>query len=224
MGGNDYANQAALILPHAYKSDFLAFSLIVCRIFWVRKKIPRHGVASILDTVVEDSTWYFLLVFFSHFTLVMTLNLARVCVTTSYSALWLIIFIADFSSRLSSFFQPRKLSQSYPETITPHRASLHYNQRPYRVCHTFNIPPLTEVTDAWAQVPPCYGLTDVAIIEESGKLATTHLVPCGTTSGDRRSPGRGALPSPREDNAGGRHHTAWHTSGARRWRSGKINS
>jgi len=57
--------------------DFLAFSLIIYWNFWVRKNGLRHKFATILDTVAEDSMWYFLLVFFSHFTLVMTMNLGR---------------------------------------------------------------------------------------------------------------------------------------------------
>lgn len=60
------------------------------RIFRVRKNTLGLKVATILDTVAEDSMWYFLLVFSSHFTLVMTLNLARVSATNLLSELQLI--------------------------------------------------------------------------------------------------------------------------------------
>ena len=56
--------------------DSLAFLLVI---FWARKlKIPGLKFRTILDTVAEDSTCYFLIVFTSHFVLVLTLNLGRV--------------------------------------------------------------------------------------------------------------------------------------------------
>ena len=95
---------------NVYKSDFLAFSLIVYWTFWVRKNGLRHKFATILDTVAEDSMWYFLLVFFSHFALVMTMNLGRVSATIFHSGLWLIASTAYFYSRRYNSSQPRKLS------------------------------------------------------------------------------------------------------------------
>ena len=104
---------------NVYKSDFLAFSLIIYRIIRVRKNALGHKFATILDTVAEDSTWYFLLVFSAHFTLVMTLNLARVSATVSHSGPRLILPASDLCSRQSNFFQPRELSRSYLENDPP---------------------------------------------------------------------------------------------------------
>ena len=59
--------------------DTLAFLLIV---FWARKsRVQGIKVSTILDTISEDATSYFMLIFTSHFVLVMTLNLGRVSAT-----------------------------------------------------------------------------------------------------------------------------------------------
>ena len=118
-----------VLILNVHKSDFLAFSLIIYRIIRVRKNALGHKFATILDTVAEDSTWYFLLVFSAHFTLVMTLNLARVSATAPHSGPQLIMFTADLYSRRFNFFPPRELSQSYPENDPPPYCSfLHYDQ------------------------------------------------------------------------------------------------
>ena len=62
-------------------SDVLAFLLVT---FWARKSKARGlGVTTLLDTIAKDATWYFMVIFTSHFVLVMTLNLGRVSVTVS---------------------------------------------------------------------------------------------------------------------------------------------
>lgn len=62
-------------------SDALAFSLVT---LWARKTKTRCiHFTTILDTIAEDATWYFMVIFSSHFVLVMTLNLGRVSVTVS---------------------------------------------------------------------------------------------------------------------------------------------
>ncbi|KAF9789639.1 hypothetical protein BJ322DRAFT_549293 [Thelephora terrestris] len=92
--------------------DFLAFSLII---LWVeRSKARNQTVATILDTIAEDSTWYFLLIFSSHFALVMTLNFGRVSVPLSLTELQLTVTISYLSSQIYSFFQLRKSPTSYP--------------------------------------------------------------------------------------------------------------
>ena len=61
-----------------YTLDFLAFSLII---FLAKKsKVPGLRVPTILDNIAQDATWYFLVIFTSHFVLVMTLNLGRVTI------------------------------------------------------------------------------------------------------------------------------------------------
>ena len=156
-----------------YKSDFLAFSLIIYRIIRVRKNALGHKFATILDTVAEDSMWYFLLVFSAHFTLVMTLNLARVSATVSHPGLQLILSTVGLYSRRSNFFQPRELSRSYPENDPPpHFSSLHYDQWHSRVGPASDFLFRIKLIDAWAQVSSCYGLKDSAIVEESGEIAT----------------------------------------------------
>lgn len=59
--------------------DFLAFSFII---FFTRKsKVKGLKVRTIWDTIAEDATRYFLVIFTAHFVFVMTLNLGRVSET-----------------------------------------------------------------------------------------------------------------------------------------------
>jgi len=58
--------------------DILAFLLVT---YWARKSRARGlQVTTILDTIAKDATWYFMVIFTSHFVLVMTLNLGRVTI------------------------------------------------------------------------------------------------------------------------------------------------
>ncbi|KAF9781004.1 hypothetical protein BJ322DRAFT_1112396 [Thelephora terrestris] len=54
--------------------DFLAFSLIM--FFVTRSKSRGLGFRTIWETVAEDATWYFLVIFTAHLVFVFTLNLA----------------------------------------------------------------------------------------------------------------------------------------------------
>jgi hypothetical protein len=72
-------NRMALILSTTNKPDFFAFSLII--ILANKTKVPGLRVPTIMGTIAEDATWYFLVIFTSHFVLVMTLNLGRVSAT-----------------------------------------------------------------------------------------------------------------------------------------------
>ena len=57
-------------------SDVLAFLMVT---FLARKaKVRGIRVATLLDTIAKDATWYFMVIFTSHFVLVMCLNLGRV--------------------------------------------------------------------------------------------------------------------------------------------------
>jgi hypothetical protein len=63
-------------------SDFFAFALIV---FYMKKsKVPGVKVRTIWDTIAEDATRYFLVIFTSHFVFMMTLNLGRVSPTNRF--------------------------------------------------------------------------------------------------------------------------------------------
>ena len=62
-----------------YALDLLAFSLIIY--LTAKSKASRLGVPTILGTIAEDATRYFLVIFSSHFVLEMTLSLARVSAT-----------------------------------------------------------------------------------------------------------------------------------------------
>lgn len=56
----------------------MAFSLII---FLAKKsKVPGLRVPTILDVIAQDATWYFMVIFGSHFAMVMTLNLGRVTI------------------------------------------------------------------------------------------------------------------------------------------------
>ena len=57
-------------------SDLLAFSFFVLLAKWSRA--AEINVRMISDTIAEDATWYFLVIFTSHVVLVLTLNFARV--------------------------------------------------------------------------------------------------------------------------------------------------
>ena len=65
----------------AYGPDFLAFSLTI--FLATTSRSSRFKMPSILETIAEDATRYFLVIFTSHFVLEMTLNLGRVSATTS---------------------------------------------------------------------------------------------------------------------------------------------
>ena len=62
-------------------SDLLAFSLF----FFLARRSKATGlkVRLILDIIAEDAMWYFLVIFSSHFVLVLTLNFARVSAIVS---------------------------------------------------------------------------------------------------------------------------------------------
>lgn len=66
------------MIGDAYTPDILAFLLIV---FWARKSRVRGlKVSTVEHTIAEDVTCYFMVIFTSHFVLVMTLNLGQVSV------------------------------------------------------------------------------------------------------------------------------------------------
>ena len=102
--------------------DILAFSLVV---FWARKsRVPGLKVSTILDNVAEDATYYFVLVFTSHFGFLMTLSLGRASVAVSqFSELRPMTFTACASRRQSKFSRPRKLSLPYLSRNHPHYVS-----------------------------------------------------------------------------------------------------
>ena len=70
-----------------YIPDFLAFSLVIY--LATRSKAQELRIPSILETIAEDAMRYFLVIFTSHFVLMMTLALGRVsaiapfCTTTN---------------------------------------------------------------------------------------------------------------------------------------------
>ena len=59
--------------------DFLAFSLII--FMATTSKATKLKIPTILGTIAEDATRYFLVIFTSHFVLEMTLSLGRVSAT-----------------------------------------------------------------------------------------------------------------------------------------------
>lgn len=56
--------------------DFLAFSLIIFTA--IKSEVPGIKSPSILGTMAEDATWYFLVIFTAHIAFELTLNLGRV--------------------------------------------------------------------------------------------------------------------------------------------------
>ena len=59
--------------------DFLAFSLMM--FLALRWGVGKLRTPTIMATIAEDSLWYFLVIFTSHFVLEMTLLLGRVSAT-----------------------------------------------------------------------------------------------------------------------------------------------
>ena len=61
---------------NSYKSEVLTFSLIIY--LAATSKAPGFRVPRMLGTIAEDAAWYFVVMFASHFALLMTLTLGRV--------------------------------------------------------------------------------------------------------------------------------------------------
>ena len=64
-----------------YTPDSLAFLLIT--FLAAKSRTADLRVPTILETIAQDATWYFLVIFSSHFVLEMTLTLGRVSATPS---------------------------------------------------------------------------------------------------------------------------------------------
>lgn len=60
-------------------SDLLAFSVFIYLVR--RSRAAGLKIRMILDTIAEDATWYFLVIFTAHLVFILTLNLARVSAT-----------------------------------------------------------------------------------------------------------------------------------------------
>jgi len=64
-----------------YIPDFLAFSLII--FLTGKSRASNIRGPTLLGAIAQDATWYFLVIFSSHFVLEMTLTLGRVSATPS---------------------------------------------------------------------------------------------------------------------------------------------
>jgi len=64
-------------------TDILAFSVIVYLV--VRSNVKKDPIPKLLKTIAQDATYYFLVIFTSHFVLVMFLAFAEVRMLPSYS-------------------------------------------------------------------------------------------------------------------------------------------
>ena len=67
-----------------YTSDSLAFSLIT--FLAAKSREPNLRGPTLLGAIAEDATWYFLVIFSSHFVLEITLTVGRVSATPSTTA------------------------------------------------------------------------------------------------------------------------------------------
>ncbi|KAF9786682.1 hypothetical protein BJ322DRAFT_1019309 [Thelephora terrestris] len=72
--------------------DALAFVVIIFQAR--RSRVPGLKVSNILNTIAEDSTRYFIVIFTSHFVLVMTLNLGRVTIQNLPGTTLITLFFA----------------------------------------------------------------------------------------------------------------------------------
>ena len=81
-------------------------------IFWALKsRAPGIKARSILETIVEDATRYFLVIFTSHLVVELTLKLGRVSapVAFSFPVIRASTHYTSLCRKQSSFFRPRKL-------------------------------------------------------------------------------------------------------------------
>ena len=114
---------SASVPDDLYMPDSLASQLII---FSARNsKVPGLEALTNFDNIAEDVTSYFLVMFHSHFVLiVLTLNPGRASATVSLSRYQAMTCITWFSRQRSNFFQAREPSLSRSECDPPH-AVLH---------------------------------------------------------------------------------------------------
>ena len=103
--------ETALNYPHiadrtVFASDFLAFVLIILLAVW--SKAGGLEIPMILRAIAKDATRYFLVIFTSHFVLVMTLNLGRVSATVSLPRVYLLTLNLGNDPTSSSFVSQRR--------------------------------------------------------------------------------------------------------------------
>ena len=68
-----------------HPTDLLTFSVIVYLV--VRSNVSKIPIPRLLRTIVQDATYYFLVIFTSHLVLVLFLSLARVRILLQSSIL-----------------------------------------------------------------------------------------------------------------------------------------
>lgn len=92
--------------------DSLAFLLMM----FLATRLQTRGlmVRSIMETIAADSMRYFLVIFSSHFVLLMTLNLGPVRTAVPPFGLLQITSNVLFARNRSNFFRARKSQTSYP--------------------------------------------------------------------------------------------------------------
>ncbi|KAF9786792.1 hypothetical protein BJ322DRAFT_1106900 [Thelephora terrestris] len=95
--------------------DALAFVVIIFQAR--RSRMPGLKVSNILDTIAEDSTRYFIVIFASHFVLVMTLNFGRVGIQTLPGA-GVLVYLPLMISRIMISLKKAADSARAPWSLT----------------------------------------------------------------------------------------------------------
>lgn len=132
----------------------------------------------ILDIIAEDATWYFLVIFTSHFVLVLTLNLARVSIA---------IPLAGLQSMTTTAFSPASdptpsgpVSRHHPILESTTLIILFVTAISGLVVYVLDLTHTSILmTDVLSQVSSHYDIAYHAIVEESHGFAPESLVPHG---------------------------------------------
>jgi hypothetical protein len=80
-----FGSRGTELAENTYTLDFLAFSLTI---FLAKKsRFPGLRGPTIFETIAQDATWYFLIIFTAHLVFEMTLNLGRVSASVFFPGL-----------------------------------------------------------------------------------------------------------------------------------------
>lgn len=129
--------------------------------FAIRSKAPKIRFRTIWETVAEDATWYFLVIFTAHLVFVFTLNLAPVSAAVFCS--WYAVANGAHLSKRSNSSQLCKCSPSCPENNHPHLDFFHRNQRD---CSVRLYVRLVQITYSRFQISARDDFSDNAFVEE----------------------------------------------------------
>jgi len=110
-----------------HPADVLAFSVIVYLV--VRSNADKVPIPSLLRTIVKDATYYFLIIFTSHFVLVMFLAFASVSTSPQSS-----IFSLRFTYTFIGFDEATPCFVSDTWTLPIHPLTIFFSAQQWNAC------------------------------------------------------------------------------------------